>query len=112
MQSSVARKTDSAIVVTSVSGMNSTRKSSTPAECPVCGAEVPPNAKACPECGADERTGWNEDMTLYDGMDLPESAFEESDKKDRPTDGLFNRAFFWVTAVVLLATFIALFCRA
>jgi len=86
-------------------------QSTTPAECPVCGAAVPPNAKACPECGADERTGWNEETTLYDGMDLPEDAFEESDKKDKPTPGLLSRGFFWVTAVILLATIIAMLCR-
>ncbi len=28
--------------------------------CPNCGAEVPINAKACPECGSDEETGWSE----------------------------------------------------
>jgi uncharacterized membrane protein YvbJ len=29
--------------------------------CPVCGAEVPENARACPECGSDEETGWSEE---------------------------------------------------
>ena len=42
-----------------------------PETCPVCGAAVPPKAKACPECGADERSGWNEDDSIYDGLDLP-----------------------------------------
>lgn len=32
----------------------------TPDECPNCGATVPRRAKACPECGADEATGWND----------------------------------------------------
>lgn len=49
-----------------------------PSECPVCGAVVPRGARACPECGADERSGWNEDDTRYDGLDLPDEAFEES----------------------------------
>lgn len=48
-----------------------------PSECPVCGADVPRGAKACPECGADERSGWNEEATRYDGLDLPDSAFED-----------------------------------
>ena len=50
-----------------------------PSECPVCGAEVPPRASSCPHCGADERTGWNEDAGRYDGLDLPDSAFEDDD---------------------------------
>ena len=50
-----------------------------PAECPVCGEAVPPRATACPHCGADDRTGWNEEETRYDGLDLPESAFTDED---------------------------------
>lgn len=50
-----------------------------PSECPVCGAAVPPKAKACPNCGADERSGWNEDDARYDGLDLPDSAFEDDE---------------------------------
>jgi predicted nucleic acid-binding Zn ribbon protein len=44
--------------------------------CPVCGAEVPPGARACPECGADDTTGWNEDRAVYDGLDLPDDEFD------------------------------------
>jgi hypothetical protein len=51
-----------------------------PSECPVCGADLPPRARACPECGADERTGWNEDDSRYDGLDLPDSAFDDHDQ--------------------------------
>lgn len=29
-------------------------------ECPVCGTEVSRKARACPECGSDEETGWSE----------------------------------------------------
>ena len=32
-----------------------------PEICPRCGSEVPPHAKASPECGSDERTGWSEE---------------------------------------------------
>lgn len=42
-----------------------------PTECPVCGEAVPRGARACPGCGADERSGWDEDATRYDGLDLP-----------------------------------------
>lgn len=46
-----------------------------PTECPVCGETVPRGARACPGCGADERSGWNDEATRYDGLDLPDEAF-------------------------------------
>lgn len=58
-----------------------------PAVCPVCGEDVPPRAKACPECGADERSGWKEDAHLYDGLDLPDEAWEEEDADGLRTKG-------------------------
>ena len=48
------------------------RRRPAPDVCPVCGEDVPRGASACPECGADERSGWNTEDTLYDGMDLPD----------------------------------------
>ena len=44
--------------------------------CPVCGAEVPPSAAACSECGADDTTGWNAERAVYDGLDLPDDEFD------------------------------------
>lgn len=38
---------------------------------PVCGEEVPANAKACPACGSDEKTGWSDD-TVYDATEIPD----------------------------------------
>ncbi len=49
-----------------------------PEICPHCGAEVPPNAKACPECGADEETGWSEEA-CYSSLDLPDEDFDYGD---------------------------------
>jgi hypothetical protein len=43
---------------------------SPPDICPVCGADVPPKAKACPQCGADEETGWSE-KARYDELGIP-----------------------------------------
>jgi predicted amidophosphoribosyltransferase len=54
-----------------------------PNECPVCGEPVPRDARACPGCGADERSGWNEEATRYDGLDLPDEAFAESERSAR-----------------------------
>ena len=70
----------------------------TPDICPVCGEEVPPKVRACPECGADERTGWNEQATRYDGLDLPDSAFgEETGRSGDLPDWIWKAA-----AVVLI----------
>lgn len=68
-----------------------------PEICPVCGETVPRRAKACPGCGADEKTGWNEDDTRYDGLDLP----DEDIAPIRPKAG---RSLFWsAVAIGLLA---------
>ncbi len=49
-----------------------------PEVCPNCGAEVPPDAKACPECGSDEETGWSE--TAYaSGLNLPDEDFDHAE---------------------------------
>lgn len=49
-----------------------------PETCPNCGAEVPPDAKVCPECGSDEQTGWSE-QARYDALDLPDAGFDHAD---------------------------------
>ncbi|MGA9451172.1 MAG: zinc-ribbon domain-containing protein [Verrucomicrobiia bacterium] len=46
-----------------------------PEICPNCGAEVPPDAKACPECGSDEQTGWSE-KAHADNLGLPDEEFD------------------------------------
>jgi hypothetical protein len=72
-----------------------------PDECAQCGATVPPRARACPGCGADERTGWRE-QSVYDGLDLPDS--DESGlnpasppSRPRPRDRL---AWYWVLTII------------
>ncbi len=74
-----------------------------PDTCAVCGADIPPNARACPDCGADERTGWRED-SIYDGLDLPDDAWnDESSHTDRPQPARnpeTGLAWYW-TAVAL-----------
>jgi hypothetical protein len=44
--------------------------------CPVCGEDVPAKAKACPHCGACEKSGWNEEASGADGLDLPDNDFD------------------------------------
>lgn len=46
-----------------------------PDTCPHCGAEVPADAKACPECGSDESTGWSE-QAQADALGLPQDDFD------------------------------------
>ncbi len=84
---------------------------SPPSACPVCGAAVPPKARACPGCGADERTGWDEEATRTDGLDLPGESFNYDETlRD---EGLKSRVqpkgvsvFWWVVGVGLLALFV------
>lgn len=80
-----------------------------PEECANCGAEIPRDAKACPECGADERTGWRE-TSLYDDLDLPESAFEAGTDlaPKRPANRVNGIAWYWwivgIAMIILLVT--------
>ena len=60
--------------------------------CPNCGAEVPAKAKACPECGSDEKTGWS-DKTIYDGTGIEDpDEFDYDDLKRREFGGGTRRS--------------------
>ncbi|PTX94307.1 zinc ribbon domain-containing protein [Opitutus sp. ER46] len=75
-----------------------------PDECANCGARIPRGAKACPECGADERTGWR-DSSIYDGLDLPESAYaDENTPAPRRRSTRVNGLpwYWWAVAAALL----------
>lgn len=89
-----------------------------PDHCPNCGAEVPPHAKACPECGSDEKTGWSEDAHAQ-RLDLPEDSFnydefvkeefgERQDNRVRPTGVSWA---WWIVAIVVLLALLALWFR-
>jgi hypothetical protein len=71
-----------------------------PGECPVCGEFVPARALACRGCGSCEKTGWNDDAD-YDGLDLPDEAFENGAQKPRSPSNAMQR-IWWLAAVVLL----------
>jgi len=77
-----------------------------PEECAQCGAAIPRNARACPECGADERTGWME-TSIYDGLDLPDSAWSERESEGQRRDDVrrFNGVawYWWLVGVALVA---------
>ena len=88
-----------------------------PEICPNCGAEIPPNAKGCPHCGADEETGWSE-QARYDRLDLPDERFNYDDfvKREfgsaRPSPvprGL--HWFWWLVGIGVLAAFVLYWFR-
>ena len=80
-----------------------------PDECANCGAAIPRNARACPECGADERTGWRE-TSIYDGLDLPDES--TSDDDETPAHERAKRdgrlPWYWIAVLVLLLAMLAL----
>jgi hypothetical protein len=87
----------------------------TPEICPNCGAEVPPNAKACPECGSDEETGWSEE-SRNDGLDLPDEKFDYEEFVDREFGSRKPvprgpHWFWWVVGLIVLAVLLALWFR-
>lgn len=80
-------------------------------ECPVCGKDVPAKAKACPHCGACEKSGWNEEASSIDGLDLPDEDFDYEkfarEEFGSPTK-LRSKQLVWkVTAVVIVVLMVA-----
>ena len=80
--------------------------------CPVCGEDVPPVAVACPECGADHNSGWQEHAEAYDALDLPDEDFnydefvkQEFGPSRRPT----IKKIWWITGILVIAAFIAIY---
>ncbi len=82
----------------------------TPPEiCPVCGEAVPRNARACPECGADERSGWKADG--HDGLDLPDEDFnyEQFVAEEFGGGRKSRKQILWaIVALVVLVCFLLL----
>ncbi|MEI6808965.1 MAG: zinc ribbon domain-containing protein [bacterium] len=77
--------------------------------CPICGEDVPSNAMACPGCGADEKTGWNEERTRLDGLDLPDDDFNYDEfVKAEFGSSAKPRAISWVWWVAGVATTLAI----
>ena len=87
-----------------------------PEVCPVCGEDVPPNSRACPECGADHNSGWREEAQTYDSAGLPEDDFDydqfvrqEFGEGPKPVT---IKPVWWVTAIVLIVISIAAYLYA
>jgi hypothetical protein len=86
-----------------------------PETCPNCGAEVPPDATACPECGSDEKTGWS-DEARTSGLGLPDDHFDydnfverEFGAKTAVPRGL--HWFWWLAAIGILGALLLLGLR-
>ena len=80
----------------------------------MCGAPVPAGARACPECGADERTGWDEEATRTDGLDLPDESFGDGPENlqrsgDDASSSGRSPAVSWLAGLGLLLLALALF---
>ena len=79
----------------------------TPEICPNCGAQVPRNAQACPECGSDEQTGWSEDAHIG-SLDIPDEDFNYEDYVKREFGGESPVPHgipwgWWLVAIAVLA---------
>lgn len=74
--------------------------------CPVCGEQVPGNALACPQCGADDETGWSEDAE-YDGVELPDEAFGAPARRTRQQSPLFTYVVIGLIVVILVVWVLA-----
>ena len=81
------------------------KKRRAPETCANCSADIPPHARACPECGADERTGWAE-QDLYDGLDLPEDDDERAKTSLSRQRRQTSRWFWSLIAIGLVLLFI------
>ncbi|MEI7729944.1 MAG: zinc ribbon domain-containing protein [Verrucomicrobiota bacterium] len=75
-----------------------------PELCPQCGATVPPKARACPECGADELSGWS-DEAVYDRLAIPRPDFDYNDylrKEFGTPEANRSRGISWFWRVVAI----------
>jgi hypothetical protein len=74
--------------------------------CPVCGEEVPANAKSCPDCGACEKSGWSEDLDSS-GLDLPDEDFDYEKFVGEEFGGVAKKSgktWLWAIVAVLVLT--------
>jgi hypothetical protein len=81
-----------------------------PETCPNCGAIVPRNAKACPQCGSDEKTGWS-DSAYADNLGIPDENFnyenfvkEEFGSRSPKPRGI--HCVWWLTSLILILLFL------
>ena len=84
-------------------------QSRTPEYCPVCGEDVPRGARACPECGADHRSGWRDDATGEESAgEFEYDAFVRNEFGKTPLKPPHLSIFWWIIAIVVTAAMIVL----
>ena len=87
--------------------------------CPHCGAEVSHKARACPECGADDETGWAEDADKWradiptgyggdDDFDYDEYVRREFGADEGRILGLPAGLFFLLVVLLFVSAIVAL----
>jgi hypothetical protein len=86
-----------------------------PEICPNCGADVPPRATACPECGACEKTGWSENAGTGE-PGIPDDSFnyDEFVKREFGAKRMLPHGvgwFWWAVAIVVVAALLFLLFR-
>ncbi len=83
-----------------------------PGQCPVCGEWVYRGQAACGECGACAKSGWRDDASHSDGLDLPDDNFDYDDfiarefggkSEHRIGEGRLGRLWWWAALAVLAA---------
>src|SRR4051812_15739322 len=95
------------------------RRLPAPESCPVCGEEVPRNALACPECGADHESGWREEAGSIDVVgsagddefdydEFAEREFGGGTKQIKPAGVSW---FWWIAAALVTAGILYVWLR-
>jgi uncharacterized membrane protein YvbJ len=88
---------------------------SSPDNCPNCGADLPRNARVCPECGSDEKTGWSE-YAQRENLGLPDENFDYEDFVKREFGGKKplprgQHWFWWIIGVLVVGAILFMFLR-
>ncbi len=75
-----------------------------PENCAQCEAEIPRGASSCPECGADERTGWDANpwVTEPDAVEIPEHLIDDHEDPGRAVPAEVKRRTQFVVGLVVV----------